>query len=109
MRELGTTQDGTTSHQLTELFKRRGLRPVVLKAPTLKKLKAEIRAGHPIVVYFGDDDCEDNGHWACVYGYGPGSVFVADPSVTRRPWCRHSVERFRAKWVIRWAMAVRVK
>lgn len=111
-RDAGTTRDGTNSYQLIDLFKRRGLRPVVLKAPTLGTLKAEIRAGNPVLAYVDDRDEDGNkdddyGHWVAVYGFGPGSVFVADPTVTRYPWCRHSVERFRKRWAGRWAMAVR--
>jgi ABC-type bacteriocin/lantibiotic exporter with double-glycine peptidase domain len=100
-KELGTTTDGTTSGQLRRLFERRGLRPVVLKKPTLKSLKKEIDAGHPLIVSMDTD------HWAVVYGYGRKAVFVADSALPRALRCRHSTKRFRARWD-KWAMAIRV-
>jgi len=99
-RELGTTCDGTDSGQLRRLFVRRGLKPVVLKKPTIKSLKKEINAGHPLIVSVDED------HWATVYGYGQGSIFLVDPALGRSYLCRHSTKEFRARWD-NWAMAVR--
>ena len=90
-RELGSTSDGTDSGQLRRLFKRRGLRPVVLKKPTIKSLKKEINAGNPVIVSLDTD------HWAPVYGYGRGCIFVADPALGRSLRCRHSKKRFRRR------------
>ena len=99
-RELGTTLEGTTAAQLRHLFTSRGLLPVTLRVPTLASLKKEIDAGHPLIVSMDTD------HWANVYGYGKGCVFVSDPAINRGLLCRHSTAKFRARWD-NWAMVIR--
>lgn len=96
----GTTTEGTSSRQLIAFIKRRGLRPVIIRSPTVTKIKREISAGHPVIVYVDGD------HWAVAYGHEPGFVFIADSALNRAVLCKHSTARFRARWD-GWAMAVR--
>lgn len=100
MRELGTTIEGTDQHQLRALFKKRGLIARRICAPNIVKIKNELINGYPILVSMNRD------HWAVVYGYAPGYVFVADPALNRRLLCRHSTKAFLKRWD-KWAMAVR--
>lgn len=103
---LGTDEDGTTYMQLEDLFTKRGLRPAILRAPTIRKLKDEIDEGFPVILGMDGSRRSTGNHWAVLYGYGPGCLFVVDPAPNRSPFCKHSVERFNSRWR-KWAMSVR--
>ena len=62
--------------------------------PTVAKFKKAVNRDCPVLVAV--DGC----HWAVVYGYGPGVLFVADPSVfgeteKKSMTCTGSMERNR--------------
>jgi ABC-type bacteriocin/lantibiotic exporter with double-glycine peptidase domain len=63
--------------------------------------KREINAGHPLIISVDED------HWATVYDYGQGCIFIADPALGRSYLCRHSTNEFRARWD-KWAIAARL-
>jgi ABC-type bacteriocin/lantibiotic exporter with double-glycine peptidase domain len=99
-RELGTTGDGTTQDQIRTLLVRRGLVPKRINCPTIARLRQAIGEGCPVLVSVDDEE-----HWAVVYGYSPGHIFLADTSPFGGVRCRTSTKRFRARWD-RWAMKV---
>jgi ABC-type bacteriocin/lantibiotic exporter with double-glycine peptidase domain len=103
-RALGTTEEGTDQYQIRELLTKRGLIARRIQRPTIAKLRQAIDDGCPVLVCVDSKDIE-GGHWAVVYGYSPGHVFVADPSLRRAILCRHTTEEFRSRWD-KWAMIV---
>jgi ABC-type bacteriocin/lantibiotic exporter with double-glycine peptidase domain len=103
-KALGTTEDGTDEDQIRQLLTKRGLTARRIQRPTIAKLRQAIDAGCPVLVCLDSKDIE-GGHWAVVYGYSPGHVFVADPCLELAILCRHTTERFRSRWD-KWAMVV---
>ena len=100
--EFGSISNGIDQHQLRRLFEHTGLKPVQLKSPTITKIKREIDQGFPVLVSICEGD-----HWVVIYGYGNGSIFVADPAVTCLR-CRQSTNQFMTRWD-KWAMAIRTE
>lgn len=100
LRLLGTDKDGTAVGPIRDLFRARGLRPVVLRSPTKQSLIRAIDAGAPLLVAV-----DDSGHWSVLYGYGRGSIFLMDPSLRRALRVRWHWSEFKARWD-GWAMAV---
>lgn len=99
MKVLGTTTDGTDSGQLAAFFRARDLRARVIASASLEHVRSAIRAGAPVVVSMDGD------HWAAVYGYEPGAVYLADPAINRSPRVRVPITDFRRRWD-GWAMVV---
>lgn len=60
-----------------------------------------IDEGAPVIV-----SLDRYSHWAVVYGYGLGGVFLADPSVLRAPLPWLPWKTFRARWTGTWGLAV---
>lgn len=99
-RALGTDEDGTSTARLLALFRKRRLKPVIKARATLADLRRGIDEHAPALV-----SLDDGGHWAVVYGYGRGTVYVADPSA-RRLRVAVPTPVFRRRWD-HWAMIVR--
>jgi len=107
-KALGTTTDGTDEDQIRALLTKRGLIVRRIQRPTIAKLQQAIDAGRPVLVSVDSKKYKNAGHWAVVYGYSPGHVFVADPSLRRARLCRHTTEEVRGRWD-KWAMVVAKK
>ena len=71
---LGTDADGTGIQAMTRLFRARRLAPRRIADGTKQDIRRAIDDGHPVLVLLDDEE-----HWACVYGYGKGRVYLADP------------------------------
>lgn len=100
-RALGTNVTGTSTAAILRLFRQRGLKPRVNARADIDDLAKALDLGAPSLVSMDDGD-----HWAVVYGYAQGAVFVADPSIRRSLRVRVSTTAFCARWD-RWAMFVR--
>ena len=98
-RELATDTDGTSQTQIRTLLKRRGLRPKRISSPKLRHLREAIDDNCPVLVSMDTD------HWAVVYGYGPGAIYIVDPALRRSFFCRCPVENFCRRWD-KWALVV---
>lgn len=98
---LGTDTSGTGTMALVRLFRRRGLKPRINAHADIDDLATAIELGAPSLVSMDDGE-----HWAVVYGYARGAVFLADPSIRRSVRVRLPIRAFCARWD-RWAMAVR--
>jgi ABC-type bacteriocin/lantibiotic exporter with double-glycine peptidase domain len=106
-RALGTTKDGTDQFQIRQLLAKRGLIARRINRPTISQLRQAIDVGCPVLVSVDAKDIE-GGHWAVVYGYSSGHIFVADPSLKRAFRCRHTTAEFVNRWD-KWAMVVAKK
>jgi ABC-type bacteriocin/lantibiotic exporter with double-glycine peptidase domain len=93
-KELGTNEDGTSEDALKRLFRKRGLSVYEFKNPTLAKLENAIDRRSPILIHVSTRKID---HWAVVYGYDKGHIWVADPSL-KRPLCRQTRASFRSRW-----------
>ena len=91
-KALGTSISGTDEESVIALFKKRRLKPVKLRQPSLAKIKHEIDQDVPVMVEMDNN----GGHYGVMCGYAEGYVFVADPSPRRR--CRHTTAQFRKRW-----------
>lgn len=100
-RALGTDEDGTGTMAIVRLFRRRGLKPRINAHADINDLATAIELGAPSLVSMDDGE-----HWAVVYGYARGAVFLADPSIRRSLRVCVSTTAFYARWD-RWAMVVR--
>lgn len=98
-RALGTNEDGTATGPIRDLFRGRGLTPVINGRARLRHLIAAIDVGAPALVSLAD-----GGHWGVVYGYSTEKIYLADPSMKR---LRVGVSRraFLDRWD-HWAMVV---
>ena len=99
-RRLQTDVEGTAVAPIRRLLKSRGLITTIIANATLRDLKRALRRGFPALVSLSDGE-----HWAIVYGYSAGSIYVADPSITKNFWCRVSRTRYLRQWD-KWMMAV---
>lgn len=77
-RLIGCDSDGTDWAPMKRLFVKRRLGTHRMNRARKRDLKAAIDAGCPVLVAI-----DDEGHWAVVYGYGSGKVYLADPSLKR--------------------------
>lgn len=100
-RALGTDEDGTGTMAIVRLFRRRGLKPRINARADIYDLAKALDLGAPSLVSMDDGE-----HWAVVYGYAQGAVFLADPSIRRSLRVRVPTTAFCARWD-RWAMVVR--
>jgi len=100
-KTLGTDEDGTGTMSLVRLFRRRGLKPRINARADIDDLATAIDLGAPSLVSMDEGE-----HWAVVYGYARGTVFLADPSIRRSLRVRVPTTAFCARWD-RWAMVVR--
>lgn len=91
-RKLGTTTEGTDQDQIHALLEERGLRPKYVEDGTLKTLRSAIDKGWPCIVSVDGD------HWACVFGYQRGTIFVGDPAVGRGPSVLITTKKFKERW-----------
>jgi len=98
-KALRTDEDGTGTSELRDLFRRRGLKPVIKARATLADLRRGVDAGAPSLVSLGD-----GAHWGVVFGHAPGTIFLADPSM-KIIRVRFSTDAFLRRWD-RWAMIV---
>lgn len=98
---LGTNQTGTSTTSIVRLFRRRGLKPRINARANVDDLAKAVGLGAPSLVSMDDGE-----HWAVVYGYARGAVFLADPSIRRSLRVRVPTAAFCARWD-RWAMVVR--
>ena len=100
---LGTDADGTGIQAMTRLFRARRLAPRRIADGTKQDIRRAIDDGHPVLVLLDDEE-----HWACMYGYGKGRVYLADP-------LPHSLRvvvswpDFRKRWVGKGAAVSRVR
>jgi hypothetical protein len=99
MKALGTTTEGTDSGQLAAFFRARDLRARAIASASMEELRSAIRAGAPVIVSMDGD------HWAAVYGFERGAVYLADPALNRSPRVRILSAEFRRRWN-GWAMVV---
>jgi ABC-type bacteriocin/lantibiotic exporter with double-glycine peptidase domain len=99
---LGTDSDGTSTTAIRHLFRARGLTTTIHADAMFRDIKKAIDSGSPLLVSLSGSE-----HWAVVYGYSKGAVFVADSSITKNPRCRVSRARFLKQWD-RWMMSVRL-
>ena len=90
---LGTDADGTGIQAMTTLFRARGLTPKRIKDGGKKDIRGAIEDGHPVLVLLDDEE-----HWACVYGYGKGRVYLADPSPLDSPAVVVKWPDFKKRW-----------
>ncbi len=100
-KALGTTEDGTGTMTIVRLFRHRGLKPRIKARADVHDLATAVDLGAPSLVSMDDGE-----HWAVVYGYARGAVFLADPSIKRSLRVRVPTTAFCARWD-RWAMVVR--
>lgn len=100
-KALGTTANGTATMAIVRLFRHRGLEPRINARADIYDLKMALDLGAPSLV-----SMDEGGHWAVVYGYARGAVFLADPSLKRSLRVRVPTTAFCARWD-RWAMVVR--
>lgn len=100
-KALGTDKSGTGTMALVRLFRRRGLKSRINAHADINDLATAIELGAPSLVSMDDGE-----HWAVVYGYARGAVFLADPSIGRSVRVRVPTATFQARWD-RWAMVVR--
>lgn len=91
-RELGTGESGTTEQAIKSLFRKRQLRMHAFAHGTLKRLRDAIDGGCPVLVGVDGD------HYAVVFGYSPGKIYLADPAVTRAVLCGGREEAFIERW-----------
>ena len=98
-RELETDTDGTDQYQIRTLLRRRGLRPKRINRPKLSNFRDAIDNDCPVLVAMDTD------HWVVVYGYGPGTVYIAAPSLCSSIFCGCSNREFRNRWD-KWAMVI---
>lgn len=71
---LGTDENGLGIRAMAKLVRARGLKAKRVENGT-KNIERASDDGHPVLVLL-----DDEGHWACVYGYGKGRTYLADPS-----------------------------
>jgi ABC-type bacteriocin/lantibiotic exporter with double-glycine peptidase domain len=75
-RLLQTDSDGTDVSDIKRVLKRHGLKCRTLRKPGLRDLRAAIDNDCPIFVSLYDGE-----HYAVVYGYSSGHIFVMNPSL----------------------------
>ena len=97
---LGTDADGTAWLPMRSLFLQRGLLTKVTAAGMKQVIRTAIDAGSPLLV-----TVDEGSHWATLYGYGPGRVYVADPSLGRAARVICDWSTFKKRWD-RWAALV---
>lgn len=100
-RALDTDRDGTSTASLLQLFRRRGLKPVIRARATLDDLRRGIVDGAPSIV-----SLDEASHWGVVYGVSATRVYLADPSLLRSFRVAVPTDRFLERWDC-WAMTVR--
>ena len=64
---------------------------------------SDVEQGYPALI-----SLDEGGHWAVVYGYSRGHIFVSDSSLRTGLCCRMPVTWFQKQWD-GWMMAVRQK
>ena len=106
-RLLDTDEDGGTDvSDIKRVLKRHGLKCRTLRKPGLRDLKAAIDDDCPILVSLYDGE-----HYAVVYGYSSGHIFVMNPSLDFTEdgvgslWCAVRNDQFRRIWD-RWGIEI---
>jgi ABC-type bacteriocin/lantibiotic exporter with double-glycine peptidase domain len=105
-RLLDTDEDGTDVSDIKRVLKRHGLKCRTLRKPGLRDLKAAIDDDCPILVSLYDGE-----HYAVVYGYSSGHIFVMNPSLDFSEdgvgslKCAVSKSKFRKIWD-RWGIEI---
>ena len=102
-RALGTDEEGTSESSLLRLFRQRRLEVRVRKRATLSDLRRGIDRDALSLV-----SMDDGSHWAIVYGYSVGKIFVADPSLLKSVGVGLTVGDFEHRWD-HWAAIVSKK
>jgi len=90
-REMGTTRRGTDEDQIRSVLRKNGLRSRSFASATMRRLRNAIDADVPVLV-----SVDDGGHWSVVYGYGHGTVYLADPSFA--VFATLPEEEFKERW-----------
>ena len=72
-KSLGTDEIGMSTMALVRLFRRRGLKPRINAHTEIHDLATVLDLGTPSLVSMDGGE-----HWAVVYGYARGAVFLAD-------------------------------
>ncbi|MCM2332654.1 MAG: cysteine peptidase family C39 domain-containing protein [Anaeromyxobacteraceae bacterium] len=90
-KELGTTRRGTDEDQIRSVLRKNGLRSRSFDSATMRRLRNAIAAGSPVLV-----SVDSGKHWSVVYGYGKGTVYLADPSFA--VFATLTEERFLERW-----------
>jgi ABC-type bacteriocin/lantibiotic exporter with double-glycine peptidase domain len=97
--EMKFTPEGVDEDMLRAFFLKQKMKATRINQVTVHRITEYIDEGLPVLV---DMDLD---HLVVVYGYNKTSLFVADPSINRSPYCRHTNRRFMSRWD-GWAMRV---
>ena len=98
-KEMKFTPEGVDEAMLRAFFSKQKMKATRINQPSVRRITEYVDEGLPVLVDMDTD------HLSVVYGYNGTSLFVADPSINRSPYCRHTNRRFMNRWD-GWAMRV---
>ena len=92
-KRLHTDTDGTAAPELRSLFRGLGFQVGSMRSSLRTTIRNSIDKGAPLIM--GVDG--NSPHWVVVYGYGPGRIYIADPSLARKLSAFETWDRFKER------------